>query len=409
MMLTRRAFLRSGALVALAGPLLAVSGCGPGKFLSPLDVSLTTIMPNGSSSQSVTDISYTLSKRADVSATLIGADGKTTYVLRQPQTRAPDKYEIRFDGTVGVPGKDWLRVIPDGTYKLVVQAKDSAGQQVTRDATITVKDADTTPPQIEDITRQYSTITPNGDGDQDTTTIGYRLTKKATVRIYATNAAGTFFLIQAPKTLEASLQSFQWDGTQDGGAVLPDGTYQIHIEATDAAGNFTSQQVPVTIEMGGTPRAEITSAKFAPTAIAVGGSIHVTVTVRNTGTVPIKTLGPPSGYTYTTEQTYATPHNASGVPLYYERAGVWRVAVGWQNQAEPFPLRWGFFGAKDMKPDGTFDRALMPGEEQTVTGTITISKNMAQINAQRFFAGLEQGGVGFPTGQVGQTNITIGF
>ncbi len=80
-------------------------------------------------------------------------------------------------------------------------------------------------------------------------------------------------------------------------------------------------------------------------------------------------------------------------------------------------MRWGFFGPEFLKknsagqPDGSglFTRDLLPGEEVIVTGTITIGPDMKTINAQRFFAGLEQGGVGFPGGQVGQKVITIGF
>jgi hypothetical protein len=62
-----------------------------------------------------------------------------------------------------------------------------------------------------------------------------------------------------------------------------------------------------------------------------------------------------------------------------------------------------------MNRDGTFARVLKPGEEVTVTGSIVLGANMKVLNAQRFFAALEQGGAGFPTGQVGQQNITISF
>src|SRR5579885_2817704 len=212
-MLTRRPFLRGGVGALLVGPLVALTGCGSGQFLSPLTVSASTITPDGTSRDNVTDVDYTLTKRADVSATLIGPDGKTTYVLRPPETRAPDDYQIAFDGTVPVPGKKWLRVVPDGTYRFVVQAKDPAGQTITREVPITVKNADTNAPEIASVSVEYPTFTPNGDGDKDTTNVDYQLTKKATVRIYATSTTGAFNLIQAPKTLDAGAQSFTWDGT----------------------------------------------------------------------------------------------------------------------------------------------------------------------------------------------------
>ncbi len=404
---TRRAFIYQAGFASLAVPLLATVGCRNQQFLSPLRVSATTIQPNGSGLNDESDIDFTLTQRAEVSATLLGPDGKQ-YVIRAPQMRAPDDYQIRFTGVVPVEGKDWLRVVPDGTYNLKITAKSETGQQIVRQTPIIVKNADTTAPEITDVFVQYTTFSPNGDGFEDTTKVSYKLSKKATVRVYATDSTGGFYLISPPQKIDASAQAFEWDGTAGGGKVLPDGKYSVHIEATDDAGNFTDYVTSITIEGGGIPRAEIRDVRFSPIAVPINGILNVTVVVRNTGTVPIKTLGPVSGTKYTTEQSYATFTDKSGVPIYYERAGVWRVAVGWQNEPQPYPLRWGFW-TDGMNADGTFTRALQPNEEVTVTGQIVLGQNMKILNAQRFFAALEQGGAGFPTGQVGQTNVTISY
>src|SRR5262249_17416528 len=198
---------------------------------------------------------------------------------------------------------------------------------------------------ITDVVATPATFSPNGDGQDDTVKVSYGLTKDAEVRIYATDAANEFYLIQPPTKSHAKLFSFEWDGTAGGGAVLKDGKSTIDLEATDAAGNFSDATTVVTIENGGIPRAEIVDVKFSPTALAVGMDLHVSITVRNTGQVPLKTLGPPPGTKYTTTKNYASfPSEADpNTPAYFEQAGVWRVCVGWQNSPESWPVRWGFF------------------------------------------------------------------
>lgn len=398
--MNRRHFMRAGALLALGGPAIVATGCANGSFMSPLTVSSTKIEPNGTSIHNESDVYFRLTRRALVSAQIIGPDGKQ-YVIRKPQMRAPDQYEIRFRGTVSVPGTDWLRVLPDGSYKLTIQAKDTAGQVITRSSELKIANADTTPPQITKVYVEPKTFSPNGDGINDTVRVSYQLTKKAEVRIYATNATGGFFLIQAPKETVASLQSFQWDGTAGGGAVLPDGKYEFHIEATDAAGNFTDYVTNVTIHNGGIPRAVITNVRISPTAIPLGGILNVSITVKNTGTAPLRTLGPPPGTKYTTNMNFSSFKDPKdpAKSLYYERPGVWRVGVSWQNASQPYPVRWGFF--KDLT------RELMPGETVTVDGSVQVLDTTQ--HQQVFYAGLIQEGVGYPGGQVGQTPITISF
>ncbi|MBX6770551.1 MAG: hypothetical protein IRY83_02390 [Chloroflexi bacterium] len=413
-MINRRQLLRAAPVALLGGLPILAAGCATGGFLSDLRVSSHLIEPNGSGLHDEIDISYELTRRADVSAVLIGPDGKQ-HVIRPPQTRAPDVYQIRFTGTVPVPGsrpgESWLRVVPDGTYRLVVTARDARGQTISRETSFTVRNADTTPPQITNVLVNPPTFSPNGDGKDDTTQVSYGLTKKATVRVYATSSTGGFYLIQAPKQQDAALFSFEWDGTQSGGAVLPDGTYELHIEATDAAGNFTDYVAPVVIHNGGVPRAEIRDVRFTPTAVPVGGKIHVRIVVRNTGTVPLYSLGPPAGTVEQTGKPYSSITAKDGTPLYYDRPGVWRVGVQWQNAYQPYPIRWGFFGrdAVDPQNPALFTRSLKPGEEITVEGDIIVDDTMKFQRNQVFWAALEQGGVGFPSGPVGQTPITISY
>ncbi len=400
-MTTRRHFLRGGIVSILALTAIGAAGCSSGPFLSELEVTRNDIVPDGSGVHDEADIFYTLTKRAEISARMTGPDGKT-YELRPPQLRAPDRYEIPFKGLVRVPNQNWLRVVPDGMYRIVVQAKDPTGSILTRETSISVKNADTTPPEITDVFVDPTTFSPNGDGIDDTCKVSYGLTKAADVRVYATDAAGGFYLIEALNKKRAALASFEWGGTAAGGTtVLPDGKYTLHIEATDSAGNFTDATSTVAIQLGGTPRVEITDVKFTPSALAVGMDLNVSITVKNTGTVPVRTLGPKPGTKYTTDMNFSSfldPADPSRA-LYYERAGVWRVGVSWQNAPQPYPVRWGFFD--------DLNRQLMPGESVTIQGAIQVLTRTQY--SQVFYAGIEQGGVGFPGGQVGTKQITISF
>jgi hypothetical protein len=342
-----------------------------------------------------------LSKRAEVSAIIVGPDGKH-YVLRKAQLRAPDRYMIPFRGLVPVPNQAWRRVVPDGSYRIVITAKDASGNQITREAPVAVKNADTTPPDIQDVFVNPPAFSPNGSGINDTVRVSYKVTKASRVRVYATDSGGGFYLIEAMNDKRAANQGFEWNGTVAGGTtVLPDGKYLVHIEAIDAAGNFTDATTPVEIRLGGTPRVEITDVKFSPTTLAYGMDLNVTITVKNTGTVPVRTLGPPPGTRYTTDMNFSSfldPADPTRA-LYYERNGVWRVGVSWQNAPQAYPVRWGFF--EDL------NQQLQPGESTTIDGSIQIL--IRTQNTQVFYAGLEQGGVGFPGGQVGLTQVTISF
>lgn len=399
-MFSRRRLLRSLTLI----PVLSVAAgsataCAARALMSNLQVSQSTIEPNGTGLHGEADLSFTLNRRAEVSATLIGPDGKQ-FVLRAPQMRTPDAYQIQFKGVVPVPGKSWQRVVPDGTYTVRIQAREPNGAEVVKDARITVKGADTNPPQIADLLVNPATFSPNGDGIDDTCQISFRITKAADVRVYATDSAGGFYLIQAPTKSIAKAFSITWDGSGGGGAVLKDGSYVVHVEATDTAGNFTDATTPVRIENGGTPRASIVDVRFSPAALATGMDLKVSITLKNTGQVPLSTWGPPPSQKYTTSQTFSTfvDPKKPNTPLWFAKPGVWRVCVDWQNSAGGYPVRWGLF--EDL------NRKLMPGETVTVEGTITVLLTLEQSSVI-FWAALEQGGVGFVDTQSGQKSIVI--
>jgi hypothetical protein len=395
-------------LVGLTG------GCSSRPLLSELSHSSLVVRPNPSRAAEPVRITYTLGRRADVAVDLVGPDGKS-YVLRERATRAPDTYQVRFDGTVG--SDIGRRVVADGTYLIRVRAEDANGQRDERSLEVRVEDADTVPVRILDLQTDRTQFSPNGDGTDDDLRITYRLTKDAESTVYVTDEAGNYFAIDPWRERRATFVSHQWDGTTGGrlfgGKLLADGRYTLHVEARDGAGNTASATQPITIVGGGVPRLEITDVRFTPVSIVLGGTLDVRITVRNAGTTPIKTWGPPPGHTYSAPQERFASIRQPNDPTqteYFERPGVWRVGVTWQNAPEPFPLRWGLAEpARDA--DGNYDWnawSLPRGESVTVEGHIRVLIREPSREV-RFWAGVIQEGVGFPSTRTGEQIVQVGW
>ena len=403
------------ALVTCIWCIYAISACGAQPLLTSIESSGAHVRANGLGIESDIRVLYTLSERANIAIDLVSARGEK-YTLRDRTTRSPDVYELRFDGTVPKEGGE-RRVLPDGQYTLEIVADDSTGRRERRDVAVTILEADTIPVEITNLKTDRPSFSPDGSGVNDEVRISYRLTKDSEATVYLTAAQGNYFVIDPWTKRRAALQSHAWDGTTGGrmrnGKLLADGSYTIHVDARDAAGNFSSSIVPIALVNGGTPRLVITDVRFSPIAIILGGVMDVRITVKNTGTVPLNSWGPGPGHVYAAPaDNFASIRDPADPSLarYFERRGVWRVAVTWQNSPTQFPLRWGLFEPV-KEPDGSDDwdqRRLMPGESVTVNGGIRvfIKENSRQV---RFSAGIVQEGVGFQGGAVGEQLVQVGW
>ncbi len=79
------------------------------------------------------------------------------------------------------------------------------------------------------------TISPNGDGVQDATSIHYELGRKANVSIYLEDAAGQRYYFRDKQPRTPGVYDVLFGGVIDG-KIVPDGEYTWIIEATDEAG-----------------------------------------------------------------------------------------------------------------------------------------------------------------------------
>ncbi|MCS6802019.1 MAG: hypothetical protein NZ773_08785 [Dehalococcoidia bacterium] len=396
----------------LLSTLLPVSaGCQPTPLLSGVAISAPVISPNGDSIDDEAIITYTVGRQAFVSILFRDGAGRE-YLFRDREPRSAGSYQARFNGVAPVDdGKATRRVMPDGPYTFTVIAEDLAGERAEATGQVTLVNGDHRPVMITNLvlslpgaagqvatrSAEVVEISPNGDGVDDEAIISYGISKDAEVVVFAKDANGRVILIDERTPRKAALYTHYWNGTASG-RLVPDGAYTIHVQAFDKAGNVSEEVRTLVVRGAGKPDLRITRVEFTPTAIPIGGTLNVTIHVRNFGEVPIKTMGPPPGTHYRTDQTFNYWTDETGTPKYYERPGRWRVAVSWNTAGSPYPIRWGLF--EDL------DRELLPGEEAVITGTITVLPRQREF---RVWAAVEQGGVGFPGGEVGLKTIIVNY
>lgn len=392
--------------------LLLVAGCG---FAAPLlsDVTVTPAVLEPTGNGETTAINYTIGRPADVSVTLVNPDDGSTYPLREGQPRAPqsEPYTVRFDGTVAVndPESELVRqLLPAGDYTVVVEATGNDGNTARAEANLTIAGTPPDLPAIENLMVMPDTLSPNADAIDDVTEITYRLPVTSTVDIEITTPENQVVPLVTREEEEAAEQRHVWDGKRPDGAPLPSGVYTYTIRATDRFGNTARRTGQIELVEVGEPEATIVEARIAPQQVMLGEAITVTMRIRNTGDVPIRTYGPPSGYRYTTDDVYSSIEDGRYTS---QAGGFWRVGMDWDANsgggARRYPFRWAL---SDRPPEAWRvpyeEDWLMPGEEVEVVGSVEIVQRETRMS---FYVGLIQDGVGFPQDRVARTLIEVGF
>lgn len=389
--------------------LLLVVACGNSALLTSVSADPETISPRPGEKNRATKIAYSLSRPANVSVYLQDANGK--YVLRENQPRAAGDFQILFGGSVN------NRTLNDGTYQVVVTAQDENGVREEKNAPLNIVNADTTLPELQAFTVFPQEFTPNQDGLDDRVIIRYYLTKPARVNVYLTDGKTKFpiderketTLLTADKLSEIGPHEYDYDAGIDRGAPPPpDGGYTVGAEPADANGNTVTEQAPLTIKNGGTPRAAIigSAGDFNPRVVPLGETLYFTVTVKNVGTVPIRTKGPQPGFQYTTSQNFSVVEE-------FEEPGIWRLGVDSEGNSigRQYPYRWQL-GMDDeltkVEREGKTIYYLMPGQVVTISGGIKITDKPYKVDPVYWF-GLVQEQVRIVEDHVEPTRITVEF
>lgn len=385
-----------------------LSACSIQPLLDSVSVSNDVLHPTGQG-ESI-NINYKIGRDARVSVFLEDAAGKR-YTLRDNETRVADSsgYSVHFDGTVPTDEEQLQRkLLPSGTYTYVVEAQGADGSNAQQQGQFRIEGSDVPLPKIENLLVSPATISPNGDAIDDVASITYRMPVTATVDIDITTPDGQVYPFVTRTEEPPAEYVHVWNGKRSDGVSLGNGVYTYTVRAEDTYGNIAVQQGQITLADVGQPEATIVEARIAPIRIMLGDVITITVRIKNTGTVPIRTYGPGSGYEYTTDQVFSSVEDGRYTA---KSGGFWRIGVDWDANggggAKRYPFRWALSAkAPDQWQVPGQEDVLMPGEEVTVIGQIRI---LQPENKMGFYVGLIQDGVGFRQDRSARTIVEVGF
>jgi flagellar hook assembly protein FlgD len=195
----------------------------------PLDVSglvakPATLTPNGDWSGEETAVSFVLSRRATVAVRVENAaSGALVRTLLPSAVRSAGTLRASWDGRNGSGA-----LVADGRYRVEVAAT-SGSEQVTRSAALKV---DRT---LGGVSASPDVVSPNGDGRRERLRIGFALTRDATVRVLVKRSGETVATVLAG-SLAAGAYAASWDGLDERGRRVADGTVRAVVRATGSLG-----------------------------------------------------------------------------------------------------------------------------------------------------------------------------
>lgn len=201
----------------------------------------TLISPNGDGRLDTIGFSLRLQEADHVTLTIVDEDGDPVKVILDDRNLGAyenlDGGEVRWDGR-DEDGK----VVPDGRYRLRITLRDR-GRTAVDDTSIRVDTAPPTPTilRVEPAPDGGGpAILPRENGG-DVTAIFKKARADASIAVYRTSP--DVKLIRA-RDIAPGTTRWAWDGTDESGSRVPDGTYVFVARWRDEAGNF-GNSVPV--------------------------------------------------------------------------------------------------------------------------------------------------------------------
>jgi hypothetical protein len=371
-----------------------VAGCGGSSPLGDVSISPPPLSPELRDQRNRLDVHYHLNSPAAVSTRIVAADGQQQWPIHERVARpTAGDYVFQFDGTVPGPGPNERTVLPNGDYRIQLEA--ATDRQTDRtDVTLAIRDADAARPELTEMALLPDHISPNFDARDDVTHLTFRLAKEARVAPFldmqVDGQLKRVWMGEEVRALEGE-QALVWDGLANGQPVRT-GDFVLGIRARDGAGNVVERSVPLVIEESGVPEASIVAARVGPRQIIRGQQVCLDAVVRNTGQTVLRTAGPVPGYVYNSFDTYSSIEDHR----FSEHAGYWRVGLNWSGSPElsgaTYPYRWGF--GKDLEP----------GEEVTVHGCVAVHNEQDNVV---FFAGLIQENIAIHSAGAGLVRVEI--
>jgi hypothetical protein len=228
-----------------------------------------TISPNGDGQADSTTISFTLGADANVGVTLVDASGATVAEVEPVRWRRAGPRSAVFDGAG----------LADGAYTIHVDAHATGGRVATLDVPVTITRT------LGRIALDTETLTPNGDGHDDTLSITVPLNAPATVTVKILRD-GRWVATPFAGALEPGERVVTWDGKKRLGQAR-DGEHTVAVEAVDAV-STARVELPFLLDATA-PIVRVVSAD--PPRLWVSEAATVTLRVNGAHRV-IRTTGP---------------------------------------------------------------------------------------------------------------------
>ncbi|PWK13446.1 FlgD immunoglobulin-like domain containing protein [Tumebacillus permanentifrigoris] len=254
----------------------------------PVITSSTTTLPIAPGTGTAT-LSYTLSENAKVTSGIYNSAGALVKALDSNIAKTAGTIALTWDGknTAGV-------FVPDGVYTLKINAVDAVGWTATP-VSVTIT-AETGAAKFTAVTATPNPFKVTGTANA---TIAYTLSENATLTLKLYDANGTLVrtLVNAVATTFGP-KSVLWNGKNDAGALVADGVYTYKLNATDSAGNVSSEatgtittdKTAPTVTPSGTPVTFKPGTSTASIAYTLSESAKVTIAVYNSAGALVKTL-----------------------------------------------------------------------------------------------------------------------
>ena len=328
-----------------------------------LELSVNPALLQADGTGSVT-IQYHVARQATVSIVLRSAAG-TSFSLRERVARGPGDYAFAFRGAVAG------RVLPNGEYEVVATAQAAeAGESAEQRRPLTIANADTAAPAVENLRVAPAVLTPNQDGVDDRLAVTFTVTEPVTVDARLLVGAESRWLVQAfaagPGAVDISWPSPLRHAPQLNQAVerLPAGPAVIEVAVQDRAGNRTVQRQSIALGETGTPQVQVSDVQVSPTTVQAGATITVAATITNTGTVTLRAAQPgPDAYAWGQDAPTLGYAAAAGSVR-------WGVDFSFNRSGIGYPFRW------------SLGSDLAPGQSVAVSGTITVNEHFPQEPVQ---------------------------
>jgi hypothetical protein len=195
----------------------------PSALIQSLSVSPDVVSPNGDGYADQGTVSYTLTARSAVTATVVDLNGVPVAMLFSAQRQSARAVSFAWS-----PGD-----LQDGHYSLVLAAQSDDGRSQTATAAFTVDRV------LSSVTTTPAAISPNGDGIDDTLTAAFALAGPGQVSVTILAPDGSIVMALFSGQLGSGTYSFGWDGHTADGSTAPDGHYQVLVSVADALGTVT--------------------------------------------------------------------------------------------------------------------------------------------------------------------------